>query len=58
MRVPTFDEESAPTLTPWLLWTGGDAPTLAPWVVGDDARIVPDLVLQGLARIAHGRVDR
>ena len=44
--------------SPWLLWTGGDAPTLAPWVVGDDAHIVPDLVLQGLARVAHGRIDR
>ena len=44
--------------SPWLLWTGGDAPTLAPWIAGDDAHIVPDLVLQGLARVAHGRIDR
>ena len=44
--------------SPWLLWTGGDAPNLAPWIAGDDAHIVPDLVLQGLARVAHGRIDR
>ncbi len=43
--------------SPWLLWTGGDAPTLAPFVVGDGAHIVPDLVLQGLARVAHGPID-
>ncbi len=39
---------------PWILWTGGDAPTLSPWVVGDDAHMMPDLVLQGLARVAYG----
>ncbi len=44
--------------SPWLLWTGGDAPNLAPWIAGDDAHIVPDLVLLGLSRVAHGRVDR
>ncbi len=43
--------------SPWFLWTGGDAPTLAPWVVGDEAHMVPDLVLQGLARVAHGPID-
>ena len=41
------------TLSPaaWTLWTGGDAPRIAPWIDGPDARIVPDLVLQALARI-------
>jgi type III pantothenate kinase len=38
---------------PWLVWTGGDAQALAPWVDWPDARIVPDLVLEGLARIAY-----
>jgi hypothetical protein len=38
--------------TPWLVWTGGDAEALAPWIDWEDARIVPDLVLEGLARIA------
>jgi type III pantothenate kinase len=37
---------------PWLVWTGGDAPALAPWIEWADARIVPDLVLQGLALFA------
>jgi type III pantothenate kinase len=37
---------------PWLVWTGGDAESLAPWIEWHDARIVPDLVLEGLARIA------
>lgn len=35
---------------PWIIWTGGDADRLAPWIEGDRARIVPDLVLIGLAR--------
>jgi type III pantothenate kinase len=39
---------------PWLVWTGGDAPTLARWVEGAEARVVPDLVLLGLARAASG----
>jgi type III pantothenate kinase len=34
---------------PWIVWTGGDAERLAPSVCGDDARIIPDLVLLGLA---------
>jgi type III pantothenate kinase len=38
---------------PWLVWTGGDAELLAPWIDWGDARIVPDLVLEGLARIAY-----
>jgi type III pantothenate kinase len=37
--------------TPWLVWTGGDAGTLAPWIDWEGARIVPDLVLEGLARM-------
>ena len=39
---------------PWCIWTGGDAAALAPHVEGPDARIVPDLVLLGLARAAFG----
>jgi type III pantothenate kinase len=34
---------------PWVLWTGGDAERLARPVSGDQARIIPDLVLRGLA---------
>lgn len=37
---------------PWVVWTGGEAPVLAPRVEGPGARIVPDLVLHGLARAA------
>lgn len=45
-----------------ILWTGGDADRIAPLVSGPSARIVPDLVLLGLAheafqvdiRSAHG----
>lgn len=37
----------------WTIWTGGDAPLLAPRVMGEEApRIVPDLVLEGLAATA------
>jgi type III pantothenate kinase len=32
-----------------IIWTGGDAEPLAPAVEGASARIVPDLVLQGIA---------
>lgn len=39
---------------PSVVWTGGDASLLAPWVSGPDAQVVPDLVLQGLARVCHG----
>jgi type III pantothenate kinase len=44
------------THTPWLVWTGGDAEALAPWIARDwdDVRIVPDLVLEGLARVGFG----
>jgi type III pantothenate kinase len=34
---------------PWIVWTGGDAERLAPAVCGEGARIIPDLVLLGLA---------
>jgi type III pantothenate kinase len=40
--------------SPWVAWTGGDAPWLAPAVEGPDARVVPDLVLRGLASAAFG----
>jgi type III pantothenate kinase len=37
---------------PWIVWTGGDAETLARAVGGHDARILPDLVLRGVAHAA------
>jgi type III pantothenate kinase len=37
---------------PWTVWTGGDAERLARAVQGTRARIIPDLVLQGLAHAA------
>jgi type III pantothenate kinase len=40
---------------PWLIWTGGDAHVLAPAVVGDGAHVVPNLVLEGLRRVAFER---
>jgi type III pantothenate kinase len=42
---------------PWLVWTGGDAGLLAPWIAWGDVRVVPDLVLEGLARLAFGRIE-
>jgi type III pantothenate kinase len=39
---------------PWQMWTGGDALRLASFVSGAQARVVPDLVLLGLARVAFG----
>ena len=39
---------------PWLVWTGGDAEAIAPRIDWPDARVVPDLVLEGLARVAFG----
>ncbi len=44
----TFDHGEQP----WIVWTGGDAERLARPVSGDDARIIPDLVLRGLVRAA------
>jgi type III pantothenate kinase len=44
----TFDDGAKP----WVVWTGGDAERLAKPVSGDDARIIPDMVLQGLVRAA------
>jgi type III pantothenate kinase len=40
--------------TPWLVWSGGDAEALAPAIPWEDARVVPDLVLEGLARVGFG----
>jgi hypothetical protein len=37
---------------PWVVWTGGDAPALARAVDWPGARVVPDLVLHGLAAVA------
>lgn len=37
---------------PLVVWTGGDAYRLAPGVEGPAARVVPDLVLQGLVHAA------
>jgi type III pantothenate kinase len=39
---------------PWVLWTGGDAALLAPAVSGSDARIEPNLILQGLSDVVFG----
>jgi type III pantothenate kinase len=44
----TFERGEKPSI----LWTGGDAERLARPVSGDDARIIPDLVLRGLALAA------
>jgi type III pantothenate kinase len=44
----TFDQGE----DPWIIWTGGDAERLAGAVCGEDARIIPDLVLLGLATAA------
>ena len=38
----------------WLIWTGGDAEALAPAIAWEGATVVPDLVLEGLARVAFG----
>jgi type III pantothenate kinase len=40
------------TPSPWVDWTGGDAARLAPWIAWPESRVVPDLVLLGLARAA------
>jgi type III pantothenate kinase len=37
---------------PWILWTGGDAERLGRSVSGDQAHIIADLVLRGLAHAA------
>lgn len=37
---------------PWIVWTGGDAERLARPVSGDNVRIIPDLVLRGVAQAA------
>ncbi|WP_165228777.1 type III pantothenate kinase [Aquisphaera insulae] len=39
---------------PWIVWTGGDADRLARATSGEAARIVPDLVLEGLVLAAFG----
>jgi type III pantothenate kinase len=44
----TFDDGAKP----WVVWSGGDAQRLARSVSGEDARIIPDLVLQGVIRAA------
>lgn len=41
-----------PGAKPWIVWTGGDSERLARPVCGGEARIIPDLVLQGLIRAA------
>ncbi len=46
-----------PPANPWIVWTGGDAGRLAVTVCGPDARIVPDLVLSGLALAAFRSTD-
>ena len=44
----SFDDGQAP----WIVWTGGDARMLSRAVEGEHARIIDDLVLQGLVRAA------
>ncbi len=39
------------TQRPWLVWSGGDAPALASDVRWEGGRVVPDLVLRGLAQV-------
>jgi type III pantothenate kinase len=39
---------------PWVVWTGGDAPALAKAVGRPGDRVVPDLILRGLAAVAFG----
>lgn len=39
---------------PWIVWTGGDAPALAPALAWDEAQVIADLVLVGLAKLACG----
>jgi len=43
-----FDDDTKP----WIVWTGGDAARLARSVCGEQAQIIPDLVLNGLVRAA------
>ncbi len=44
----TFEHDAKP----WIVWTGGDAEPLARSVCGELVRIIPDLVLSGLAQAA------
>lgn len=45
-------QEAGFSRPPWRIWTGGDAPTFGPHVEGSTPVIRPDLVLEGLARVA------
>lgn len=36
----------------WEIWSGGDAHQFAPWAAGEQARVIDDLVLLGLADFA------
>ncbi len=38
---------------PWRVWTGGDAGPISHLIDGPQARVVPDLVLRGIARLGH-----
>lgn len=40
---------------PWRIWTGGGAHLLAAEVDGENSLVVPDLVLEGLARLVNGQ---
>jgi type III pantothenate kinase len=44
------------TRQPWRVWTGGDAQRLAP-LVEPNPRVVPDLVLRGLALEVFGAIE-
>jgi type III pantothenate kinase len=40
-------------VTPYVIWTGGDAQLLAPRVTGSQSRVEADLVLAGMAQLAR-----
>jgi type III pantothenate kinase len=42
---------------PCVVWTGGDAELLAPQIFGDEARIIPNLILDALAEVVFGRTS-
>ena len=41
----------------WEIWSGGDAAQFAPWAASEQARVINDLVLMGLADFASAGFD-